>query len=216
MKFIPETIRPGESGTLNTLDRVIAPIEEALAQVDRDNVDEIGIDYTEVEIGAVEEVCNLITEVEVTPDPTTYYGSLPYDTDGVWDGPSALGLSFAHEWTQVEGVEVTTITREGFLQVLFSAQVSGNLIRSAVPQFALSIDGQVLEETAENGIQQAGDPRAGFGYAERPVLVQGIIPVAQGQHTVSVVYRFVATVYTNYGISTDSRVLSRELILVSL
>jgi hypothetical protein len=216
MKFIPETIRPGESGVLNTIDRVVAPIEEALALVDRDNVDEIGISYSEVEISAVEEVCNLLVEVEVTPDPASYYGSLPYENDGVWDGPAALELDFAHDWTQVEGVTITTITREGFLQVLFSAQVSGNLIRSATPQFAISIDGQVLEETAENGIQQAGDPRAGFGYVERPVLVQAAVPVAQGQHTIAVVYRFVATVYTNYGISTDSRLLSRELIVVSL
>lgn len=216
MRYLPETIRPGESAVVETIDRVIAPIEEALALVDRDNVDEIGIDYTEVSISAVEEVCHLIAEVEVTPDPATYYGSLPYDTNAVWDGPTALELAFAHEWTQVEDAEITVITREGFLQIIFSAQCSGNLVRSAVPQFALSIDGQVLEETAENGVQQAGDPRAGFNYVERPVLVQGIVPVAQGQHTVSVVYRFVATVYTNYGISTDARLLSRELILVSL
>ena len=112
-------------------------------------------------------------------------------------------------WVGIEDLSVTIKTEDSILWILGSVQV----MNSTSVALGVSIDGYVLPETILGGVTEDNDPN-GFGMEKAgPFVVDAIIPVEAGEHTVEIVVKFKDFAPD---LASSATVQNRELIVLEL
>ena len=119
----------------------------------------------------------------------------------------------ANSWVSIDDLPVTVQTEDSPLWILASLQRL-NLSDAA---FAISIDGAVIPETIVGGVTRDNDPY-GFGPStpNSPYAFDGIVSVAAGTHSVSVVARFFRRSSFPATTAVMDTIQNRELIVIEL
>jgi hypothetical protein len=119
----------------------------------------------------------------------------------------------ANAWASIDDLTVTVQTEDSPLWILASLQ----RLNSSDAAFAISVDGTVIPETIVGGATRDNDPY-GFGPStpNSPYAFDGIVSVAAGTHTVSVVARFFRRTSSAATTALMDTIQNRELIVIEL
>jgi hypothetical protein len=140
---------------------------------------------------------------------------------GIVDGSSGANNSASDTLTigttlgWYSALSTTIHTEDAFLWVLGSVQV---MAIGTWATCAISVDGYVLPETISGGVTQSNDPN-GFGPGASqniPVVVDAIVPISAGKHTVELVVKFKHDSTYLAVAASFSNVQNRELIVIEM
>lgn len=222
MKYLPSVLRPGQEANAESLNRSFRRVEEVLSSPAGDNFQDETFTWENVDLSETMRVALVYDDTEdpLVPD-ADHYTCTAYDTTtGLYDGVGGDVIRFRLEWSpltvRTQRVSLTRNLRAGVAHVIFSGQVSSDGNWPSSIQFALRVDGNVLQETAWGGLASTQDPMAGYSQTEFPVMIQALMPVFDGEHTVEVVYRYVTSWQDADEKVATFRVMCYELILMEL
>lgn len=222
MRYFPSFVRPGQEANAESLNRCFRNVEEVLSSPSGDNFQDETFTWENVPL---EETMRVGLVYDDTEDPLTpdadHYTCTAYDTTlGTYDGaggdPEPYTLAWAPLTVRTKEVKKETTFRAGTLHVIFSGQVSSSGNGPAGIQFAIRVDGNVIQESAWGGLASTQDPMAGYSQTEFPVMIQAMLPIFDGEHVVEVVYRYVTSWQDADEKQAVFRVLSFDFIVMEL
>ena len=199
MKYFPALLRPEQEASAESLNAPLRAVEEVLSAVSGDNFDDEVFTWENVPLDQTMRIAHKFSDLEdaLTPDADhitcTAYDTTTLTYDGSAGNPELYTLAWAPLAIRFDELSFEKSFRSGFLHVIFSAQVSSSGNDPAAIQFAIRVDGNVIQESIWGGSASMQDPMAGYSQTEFPVMVQAMMPVFDGVHTVEVVYRNVTS-----------------------
>jgi hypothetical protein len=202
--FVPKLIPETTCATAKSVNDAIFVVQRALTEVDSNNCDQQGLSLY---LGAVVRHGGGYAECPIgvagALQPATHADTLPYTDAGVWQGlwtgvswdptcdGKAVVLGSPTQWVVVpSGIctqEVTT--RRSTLHLRFTGMMTSSINGDAGIQFAFAVDGRVVTESAAGGDPSPRDPFTGQHQVDGPVFIRARVPVSEGAHTLSVMYR---------------------------
>lgn len=222
MKYLPSLLRPDQEANVESLGRCFRRVEEVLSSPGGDNFQDETFTWENVPLDETMRVALVYDDTEdpLVPDADhitcTAYNTTLGTYEGSGGNPEPFTLAWAPLTVRGQDVEKTAAMRTGFLHVIFSGQASSSGNHPAAIQFAIRIDGNVIQESAWGGLASTQDPMAGYSQTEFPVMIQALMPVFDGEHKVEVVYRNVTSWQDEDERKAVFRVMSYELIVMEL
>ena len=222
MKYFPALLRPEQEASAESLNAPLRAVEEVLSAVSGDNFDDEVFTWENVPLDQTMRIAHKYGPLEdaLTPD-ADHITCTPYNTSTlVYEGGAGNAEPYSLAWApltvRANELSIEKSFRSGFLHVIFSAQVSSSGNDPAAIQFAIRVDGNVIQESIWGGSASTQDPMAGYSQTEFPVMVQAMMPVFDGVHTVEVVYRNVTSWQDADERVAVYRVTSYELICMEI
>lgn len=151
----------------------------------------------------------VVTSVSQAVNPNIVDGSS--GADNSTDANNDL-IGTSNSWTAIDDLSVTIKTEDAPLWIISSLQRFGLSDAS----FAISVDGYVLPESIIGGVTYSNDPYGAAATPQSPYVLDVVIPVAAGTHTIQVVARFYRRASFPASSALLDAVQNRELIVIEM